>query len=182
MHDTGVNAIEKSVKGNKGIHGRGQSEIETIDVHGKILSLRNEIEMNFIKLGGYLKLVNDNALYKEKGCQTFNEYIAMPELSFQRSTAYAIMGVYEDYIEGGLSETLDISGISYYKLDRIRQFKDEPIEVMKEWVLKAREDSLSDLNAEIRIAKGEKEEVYIPKTKSFTLTCPHCGMKFDHII
>ena len=151
MHDTGVNAIEKSVKGNKGIHGRGQSEIETIDVHGKILSLRNEIEMNFIKLGGYLKLVNDNALYKEKGCQTFNEYIAMPELSFQRSTAYAIMGVYEDYIESGFSESSEIEGISYYKLDRIRQFKDKPKEEFKEWVSKARELSLSDLNAEIKI-------------------------------
>ena len=138
--------------------------------------------MKFIKLGGYLKLVNDRKLYKEKGCETFNEYLAMPELAFQRSTAYAVMGVYEDYIESGLSESLDISGISYYKLDRIRQFIKEGIEKFKEWIAKARELSLSDLNAEIRIARGGEEEVYTPEKKSYIVTCPKCGYKFEHII
>ena len=166
------------------MHGRSQSELETIDIHGKILSLRNEIEMNFIKLGGYLKLVNDNALYKEKGCTTFNEYIAMPEYGFKRSTAYAIMGVYEDYIESGLSESSEIMGISYYKLDRIRQFKDKPKEEFQEWIEKAKMLSLSDLNAEIKIERGEKEEVnevYVPK-KIYPVICPKCGHSFDHII
>jgi len=138
--------------------------------------------MKFIKLGGYLKLVNDRKLYKEKGCETFNEYLAMPELAFQRSTAYAVMGVYEDYIESGLSESLDISGISYYKLDRIRQFIKEGIEKFEEWVAKARENSLSDLNAEIRIARGGEEEVYAPEKKSYIVTCPKCGYKFEHVI
>lgn len=129
-----------------------------------------------------MKLVNDNKLYKEKGCETFNEYIAMPELAFERSTAYAIMGVYEDFVESNLSETLDIEGIPYYKLNRIRQFKDEPIEKFEEWVLKARENSLSDLNAEIRIARGGGEEVYVPVKKSYSVICPKCGYKFEHVI
>ena len=141
--------------------------------------------MQFRKLGGYLKLVNDNKLYKEKGCETFNEYIAMPELAFERSTAYAIIGVYEDYIESGLSESLDISGIGYYKLDRIRQFKDD--EDFKEWIAKARENSLSDLNAEIKIAKGnkegthiaKKEEAIIPDKEIINIMCPHCGKTFQ---
>ena len=138
--------------------------------------------MKFIKLGGYLKLVNDRKLYLEKGCESFNVYLAMPELGFQRSTAYAIMGVYEDYIESGLSESLDIEGISYYKLDRIRKFIKESKEKFKEWVAKARELSLSDLNAEIKIARGGKEEVYILGKKSYSVTCPKCGHRFEHVI
>ena len=133
-------------------------------------------------MGGYLKLVNDRKLYKEKGCESFNEYIAMPELAFERSTAYAIIGVYEDYIESGLSESLDISGIGYYKLDRIRQFKELAIEKFKEWISKARELSLSDLSKEIRIAKGGKEEVYVSEKKSHNITCPHCGKAFQWCI
>lgn len=151
-------------------------------IHEKILELKNEIEMKFIKLGGYLKLVNDRKLYIEKGCQTFNEYLAIPELGFQRSTAYAIMGVYSDFIESGLSETSDIEGISYYKLERIRQFIEEPKEKVKEWISKARELSLSDLNISIREAKGEKEKVYIPEKKMYSVICPKCGHQFSHLI
>lgn len=159
----------------------GKQELETIDIHEKILSLRNEIELKFIKLGGYLKLVNDRGLYKDKGCLTFNEYLAMPELGFQRSTAYAIMGVYEDYIESGLSETFDIAGISYYKLDRIRQFIKESKEKFSEWMSKARELSLSDLNTSIKEAKGEEVKEYIPERKAdeiIEIVCPKCGHKF----
>lgn len=177
-----IDKTKREVEVYKRKLGKNQEELRTISIHERIIALKDEIEMKFIKLGGYLKLVNDRKLYKEKGCETFNEYLAMPELGFQRSTAYAVMGVYEDYIESGLSETLDIKGISYYCLDRIRQFINEPIEKFKEWISKARELSLSDLNAEIRLARGGKEEVYIPEKKGYPVTCPKCGYKFEHII
>ncbi len=160
----------------------GHSECESESIHKKILTLKNEIEMDFIKLGGYLKLVNDKKLYIGRGCESFNEYLAMPELSFQRSTAYAIMGVFTDFIESGLSEVSDIENIGYYKLDRIRQFISGPKEKLEEWVEKARTLSLSDLNTEIREAKGEPEKVYNPKSRMVTLTCPHCGKSFGYTI
>ncbi|GAH44781.1 unnamed protein product [marine sediment metagenome] len=92
------NEIEGEVEVYKKKLRKGQEELRTISIHERIIALKDEMEMKFIKLGGYLKLVNDNKLYKEKGCETFNEYLAMPELAFQRSTAYAIMGVYTDFI------------------------------------------------------------------------------------
>ena len=165
-----VNKIENTAT-------EGHSECESESIHKKILTLKNEIEMDFIKLGGYLKLVNDKKLYIGRGCENFNEYLAMPELSFQRSTAYAIMGVFTDFIESGLSEVSDIENIGYYKLDRIRQFRKE--ENFTEWVEKARTLSLSDLNTEIREAKGEPEKVYNPKSKMITITCPYCGKEFE---
>jgi len=184
MHNTGTNREKGLVKVPEGINAGNQEGSNLVSIHDRILELKNEIETKFIKLGAYLKLVNDKKLYKEKGYDTFNEYIAMPELSFQRSTAYAIIGVYEDFIESKLSETLDIRGISYYKLDRIRQFKSESIEVMQEWVGKAKALSLSDLNAEIREVKGEPEITRdnIPEKKVYPVVCPKCGKKFEFII
>jgi hypothetical protein len=184
MH-TGTDAVKRPNERDE--NESGKQELGTIDIHEKILLLRNEIELKFIKLGGYLKLVNDRKLYIEKGCLTFNEYLAMPELGFQRSTAYAIMGVYQDYIEDKGFRGSDISGISYYKLDRIRQFIKESKEKFSEWMSKARELSLSDLNAEIRIAKGESESVvnegiYVQEKKVYQVTCPKCGHQFEHII
>jgi len=127
-------------------------------------------------------LVNENKLYKEKGCETFEEYIAQPELAMERRTVYAIMGVYKDFKE--LDECnqshIDIEDIGYAKLDRIRQFRKE--ENFSEWIEKARTLSLSDLNTEIREAKGEPEKVYNHKSKMITITCPYCNKSFNHIL
>lgn len=142
--------------------------IEVNILHNKIIELKRNIDVSYMKLGGYLKLVNKEKLYLDLDYKTFDEYIAQPELAFERSTAYSIMGVYEDFIESGLSEVLDIAGIPYYKLDRIRQFKGLPQEELEEWVNKARELSLSDLNDEINLSNGnDAEPDYNSATKWF---------------
>ena len=143
--------------------------IEVNILHNKIIELKKNIDISYMKLGGYLKLVNKEKLYLDLDYKTFDEYIAQPELAFERSTAYSIMGVYEDFIESGLSETLDVAGIPYYKLDRIRQFIKEPKRTLEEWILKARELSLSDLNEEIGIASGRDSIITDSPTKWFLL-------------
>ena len=124
------------------------------DIHQRIIFLKKGIEKQFLKLGAYLSLVNDNKLYQEKGYDTFESYIAMPELSMERRTVYAIMGVYKDFkeLDDCNQSHIEIEDIGYAKLDRIRQFRKE--ENFTEWVEKARTLSLSDLNTEIREAKG----------------------------
>jgi len=150
-------------------------------IHKRVVELKNEIGKKLYELGAYLKQIRDNQLYRDMGLETFEEYIAQPELTFERSKMYALIGVYEVFIESGLSEHLDIEGIDYYKLDRIRQFKDN--ENFEEWISKARELSLSDLNAEIRIAKGGTEEDSYPETLEQSeyreVTCPGCGLVFN---
>ena len=176
IRNSGTDGAEKSVEVYKKGNGKQGKALKNINIHEKILELKNEIEMKFIKLGGYLKLVNDRKLYIEKGCQTFNEYLAMPELGFQRSTAYAIMGVYSDFIESGKIQSSDMENMSYYRLDRIRQFKDD--EDIDEWIEKAKVLSLSDLNEEIKIAKGKEKKEYILERKVIEVVCPKCGAKF----
>lgn len=152
----------------------------TKNIHEKIVELKKEIESNFIKLGGYLKLVKDEKLYKEKGCITFEEYIAMPELSFNRSTVYAIIGVYEDFFMSNQSDIDEFLEIGYSKLNRIRQFKDK--EDFEEWVYKAKTLSLSDLGLEIKeVKETEMKEEKIKNANIIEIMCPHCGHKFELI-
>lgn len=160
-------------------------ENAVLAIHKKVINLKNEVGKRLYKMGAYLKLIRDKELYKELGYETFNEYIAQPELQFQRSMVYSLIGVYIDFIENEKFQSSDIEKIPYYSLDRIRQFKND--ENIKEWICKARELSLSDLSAEIRIAKGESEsvvneEVYVQEKKVYQVTCPKCGCQFEHLI
>ena len=106
----------------------------------------------------------------------------MPEIAMERRTVQAIMGVYKDFMEVDKCNQshIEIEDIGYAKLDRIRQFKKE--ENFGEWIEKARVLSLSDLNAEIREAKGEPEKVYSPKSKMITITCPYCSRTYNYKI
>ena len=157
-------------------------------IHQKILRLKKGIRKKFIELGAYLKQVHDSELYKEMGlsCETFDEYIAQPELTFKRSTAYSLIGVYEDFFEKE-SNHLDVDNIEeidYTKLDKIRRFKNSPKEEFEEWIEKARTLSLSDLNEEIRIAGGglvvdDGKRFELPETTNYKdVTCPACGKVF----
>ena len=162
------------------------------NVHVKILKLKKGIRKKFIELGAYLKQVHDFELYRRMGlsCETFDEYIAQPELTFQRSTAYSLIGVYEDFFEKE-SNHLDVENIEeidYTKLDKIRRFKNLPKEEFEEWIEKARTLSLSDLNEEIRTAGGGTLADKDPRLNDVPnredvgeykeVTCPACGKVF----
>jgi hypothetical protein len=149
------------------------------NIHDKVIELKKDIERSFIKMGGMLKLIRDNKLYLEKGCVTFEEYIAIPELALNRSTVYAIINVFETFFEkdqkSNQSDIEELVEIGYSKLARISQFKDS--EDFEEWIYKAKTLSLSDLGAEIKEAKGIEEKV--KEAKIETITCPYCGRQFE---
>jgi predicted nuclease of restriction endonuclease-like RecB superfamily len=159
------------------------NELTETNVHDKVIELKKDIERSFIKMGGMLKLVRDNKLYLEKGCVTFEEYIAIPELALNRSTVYAIINVFEVFFEK--SNQSDIEGlteIGYSKLNRISQFKDQ--DNFDEWIYKAKTLSLSDLGAEIKETKGISENLSSTKSEdkmTMEITCPFCGKKFDYL-
>ncbi len=154
------------------------------NIHDKVIELKKDIERSFIKMGGYLKLIRDGKLYLEKGCTTFEEYIAIPELALNRSTVYAIINVFETFFEK--SNQSDIEGlteIGYSKLNRISQFKGQPD--FDEWIYKAKTLSLSDLGAEIKETKGISENLSSTKSEdkiTMEITCPFCGRKFDYLV
>ena len=159
-------------------------------IHQKILLLKKDIGKRFYKLGAYLKQVRDFELYREIGCQSFEEYIGQPELSFKRSTVYSLIGVYEEFFSKK-SNHLDIENIEeidYTKLDKIRRFKYLPKEEFTEWVEKARVLSLSDLIDEIKESEGtladrEPRLNDVPNREDVEqykeVVCPACGQKFS---
>jgi len=158
------------------------------NVHQKIMKLKKGIRKKFIELGAYLKQVHDFELYRRMGlsCETFDEYIAQPELTFQRSTAYSLIGVYEDFFEESIHlDVENIEEIDYTKLDKIRRFKNLPKEEFELWIEKARTLSLSDLNEEIKEARGDVvddgKRFELPReTETYKeVVCPACGAKFN---
>ena len=158
------------------------NELTETNVHDKVIELKKDIERSFIKMGGMLKLVRDNKLYLEKGCVTFEEYIAIPELALNRSTVYAIINVFEVFFEKS-NQSDDLIEIGYSKLNRISQFKNQPD--FEEWIYKAKTLSLSDLGLEIKETKGISENLSSTKSEdkiTIEITCPHCGKKFDYLV
>lgn len=154
------------------------------NIHEKVIELKKDIERSFIKMGGYLKLIRDGKLYLEKGCTTFEEYIAIPELALNRSTVYAIINVFEVFFEkSNQSDIEELMEIGYSKLNRISQFKGQPD--FDEWIYKAKTLSLSDLGAEIKETKGISENISSTKSEdkiTMEITCPFCGRKFDYLV
>lgn len=178
MRDISVNAEKRT-------DAVGTAIIEEVtNIHEKIIFLKKEIEGQFVKLGAYLSLVNENKLYKERGYDTFEAYIAQPELAMERRTVFAIMGVWRDFFQDDKKcNQLHLESmieIGYSKLDRIRQFKGR--DDFDEWIEKARTLSLSDLNAEIREIKGEPVREYAGSSRLVTITCPYCNKTYEYKI
>ena len=154
------------------------------DINQKVINLKKQIEGNFLKLGAYLKEIKEKRLYMDLSYNTFEEYIAQPELSLNRRTVYSIIGVYEDFVcNQSHIEVEEIKEIGYAKLDRIRQFKQS--DNFEEWIYKAKTLSLSDLGAEIKETKGISENLSSTKSEdkiTMEITCPFCGRKFDYLV
>ena len=173
MPDIGIDNNEK---------GDGNEITRIENIHDKIIEICKDINKQFIELGAYFDLLIEKRLYKEKGYDSFNEYIGQPEIPMELRTAQAIIAVYRNYFKGECNQPhiKELIDIGYTKLERIIQYKKDSN--FDEWIEKARTHSLSDLNADIREAKGEPEKVYNPKSKMITITCPYCNKTYNYNI
>ncbi len=137
-------------------------EKESVEVDKRIHDVKQKINSCFIELGKDLKLMRDKRLYESLGYETFESYIAQGSLSFGRRLVYAFIGIVEDYVDNDMCKQLHIAEIDWSKLDRIRQFKET--KEFSEWIEKARTLSLSDLNLEVKEAKGNSNKI-VPLSK-----------------
>ena len=140
------------------------------NLHTRILRIKTQINQEFWVLGKYLKEMRDRKLYKALGYDTFEAYIASPELSIRRSGAYELINIYET-LSAHAELADEMKQIDKRKLSRITQFRDR--EDFPEWVSKAKVLTYEDLSKEILIAKG-KEEVRHGRL----VRCPKCGFEF----
>jgi hypothetical protein len=136
-------------------------------LYTEILQRRAEIQKHFLELGRIFKEIRDNKLYRQLDHQTFDSFLGCPEISFRRSTAYALIRVYEVFVEKLKVNQELLAQVGRAKLQTIIPVVEKNVE---EWIYKAKELSRSDLQDEVRVTLGETlGEVVKSKPQDATL-------------
>ncbi|MHB8482785.1 MAG: hypothetical protein ACYDBV_08655 [Nitrospiria bacterium] len=121
----------------------------------KVNSVKKGLQGTFLTLAALLKENRDKEYYKVLDYETFEDYIASPELSFDRSVVYRLIQVYEKFaIEYNVAPARLIES-DYSKLAEIVPVVNQ--DNYEEWLDKAISLSRSDLRAELREFRGEPE-------------------------
>lgn len=120
----------------------------------KVVILVRDISRRWIIVGQLLWENRDNEYWKALGHESFNSFLAMPELGLSQSTLYRFIHLYELYCLrlGFLPE--DLNDVSYERLYLIKnkiQSKDKD-----DWLVKAKTLSQNDLLAEIKEVEANK--------------------------
>jgi len=125
------------------------------DLYTKIVESKNAETHRVIFLGHLFKEFRDKKLYKhlDSSCENFNEFLATPELGFQRSTVYSYIRIWTKYVEELNFDVGYLSEIGHKRLQLILPYVDkDPVE----WLSRANTWSYKDLINQIRKEKGRQ--------------------------
>jgi len=128
-----------------------------------IIEAKNAETTRVIFLGQMFKEIRDDKLYKCLDYESFNEFLACPDLGYQRSTAYSYIRIWEKYVEELNLDPEYLSEIGHKRLQLILPFIDEDV---LEWLSRAQTWSYKDLLNQIRKEKGRqpmKEQKEVPQ-------------------
>lgn len=114
----------------------------------KIILLKRSVGENLITLGGLLHDLKENEYYKEQS-ETFEEFLALPEISFSRATAYKAMRIYEAFVLQAGQTIESIADIDCDKLALIAGPVANSPEKITDYLSQARMLSRSDLRVEL---------------------------------
>ncbi|MBN1881095.1 MAG: hypothetical protein JW885_02890 [Deltaproteobacteria bacterium] len=129
--------------------------IEAHEIFQKLIGVITDRNRNVFMIGAYLKEIRDGELFRALGYDSFAEFCASPEISFQKSTAYNFIGLHEKFIlELGLSFQ-EIGNIPYSKLVIIMGLA--TAENVHDLLTLARELAMGDLNEELEF-KGYRTD------------------------
>lgn len=125
------------------------------DLYSKILEAKSAETNRVIYLGHLFKEIRDKKLFKclDSECDNFNEFLAIPEIGCQRSTAYSYIRIYEKYVEELNYDVGYLSEIGHKRLQLILPFVDKDA---AEWLSRAKTWSYKDLLNQIRKEKGRE--------------------------
>lgn len=121
-------------------------------VHKHVLELKRRTAMNFLDLGKAFAEIKTKKLYEAFSCETFEEYLGTPELSFDRSTVFALIRIFETYVmKLGMPEK-DLVDIHWSKLHKIAPVV--TVANAEDMLEKARTLSRSSLQVEVDSMKS----------------------------
>ncbi len=130
------------------------SEIVTADDawerHRRIVSLRNQSEATFLQLGEELYWFEDKKQFREMDYETFEAYLADPEVDISRSLAFQLKAIYRHFLLQIKVQTSGLLEAGHSKLQMLIPYTDAGN--AQEWIEKAASLSCSDLALEMREA------------------------------
>ena len=150
---------------------------EAFENEQSIITIKNSIGKNLLELGNLLKINHNKKYYITLGYSTWEEFLAIPEISISRFFAYKLIQICEIWIDKFDVSPAKLQGIDSEKLYLMATMINDNLtnEEIEEKLEQARTLSRSD----IKQLKG-KEYEFEPKYKM--ITCPMCGHEFRQVI
>lgn len=122
---------------------------ESFKLHQRFLELKAQGMVVYLEMAACLLTIRKEKVYKDMGCETFKEYLALPELGLSEASAYYMMDIYRTFcVRLGLHPG-ELQDVYWTKLREILGVVNK--ENCLEWVGKARELSRSDLITEVEL-------------------------------
>lgn len=151
---------------------------EAFEIHQDLIKLGNAVGQAFILIGERLKQIKENNLFKqlgEGGYETFDSYLASPELQISRRQAYYLLGIYNTYIKKLGFSIEEMKGAKWSALK-------ETLSVVNEqnkdyWLTQSKVNTVSGIKIEIKKeSKGIKTFDCKHKWKKVQFwKCLECG-------
>jgi len=139
------------------------------EFHSYIVGLVRQINYSFLDLARCLVVVHENKLYEHLCYETFESYIATPEISIRRASAYKLMDIYRTYVLEYKISPARLIDIEWTKLSTTLPVLTE--DNVEDLLAMAESLSRSDLRQEIKILKDPSEK----DKEELTKTCPYCN-------
>lgn len=143
------------------------------DLYSRVIFLKKKQGELALELGFTLKEIKEKKLYQhmgEGGFDSFEQFLANPEINLKYSTAMAYVRVYEYYIENLKLPKEEVVEIPFNRLHQLAgKIRDLPKEKQIEWIEKAKTLGRIDFEKEMEEAKFlNKKEIIIKR-------CKKCG-------
>jgi hypothetical protein len=118
------------------------------------------------------KQIKDNTLFLDLGYDSFNQYLASPEISVKPATMEKYIKIYEETVGKDKITNAEFEKVPISKLELIA-----PLKNPHSWIDKARELSYTDLRKNIlekvHGIKADEIDNYAKKVEEASRFCPH---------
>lgn len=157
-----------------------QNSKKAFEIHQEIIALKNTAAGAFVLIGQRLNEIKEKNLYHflgEGGYDTFESYLASPELQFDRRKAYYLIQIYKTFCEEFGINPDELSKIYWTTLRQILPVVNK--ENCSEWLEKAKTLSRSDLYLEVRQLRSgiDPRECKHDWEEKTLWQCKDCGEK-----
>lgn len=162
-----------------------QKAEDAYQVHQNIVVAKRNLTGSFLRLAYLLKIANDNKIHKRLGYETWEQYLATPEVSVSVSTASRLINIWKEFILKYHIETAELTRIDLSKLYEVlpvvRGLKSK--KEVKDWLTKAKELGIQDLRIEKKEFLGgvDTENCEHSWTLIEYYRCSKCGLIVRHL-